>query len=302
MEKWQRNLPPLTSLLPFEAAARHESFTLAAEELGLTQAAISKQIRILEKDLGTVLFERRNRAVFLTEEGRRFGRIVGLALGDISQEATFMRKSGSSGEIVLFCQLCEAFYWLMPRLSDFHHQHPEIELRVKSSVKPIVDADQPFDVALQTTGRRHGSYPLAFTASDAVFPVCSPNYLGSDQAPLALEDLPGHVLLSHRVVPQDWLDWDGWLDEVGATDIAHLKTKDFDSYPLVLQAAVSGQGIALGWQRTVEQMLDQGILIRPCAEQVFHPAGISVFRGLRGQVSDPATEALVAWLRAELCA
>ena len=121
MEKWQRNLPPLTSLLPFEAAARHESFTLAAEELGLTQAAISKQIRILEKDLGTVLFERRNRAVFLTEEGRRFGRIVGLALGDISQEATFMRKSGSSGEIVLFCQLCEAFYWLMPRLSDFHH-------------------------------------------------------------------------------------------------------------------------------------------------------------------------------------
>lgn len=300
MHNWQRNLPPLSGLLPFEAAARHESFTLAADELGLTQAAISKQIRTLEHDLGMKLFERRNRSVFLTEAGRRYGRVVGDALNNISQEAAFLRNSQATDEVVLFCQLCEAFYWLMPRLSKFHEQHPEVELRIKSSVSPIVDADQPFDVALQTTGRPHGSYALAFTASDEIFPVCRSGYLGSATVPLKTAELADHVLLSHNVLPQDWLDWDSWFAEAGVTLNRRLRTRDFDSYPLVLQAAVSGQGIALGWRRTVGQMLDDGVLIRPCRERVMHPTGISVFRGRRASGNRAQTEALLTWLRSEL--
>ncbi|MCC9625820.1 LysR substrate-binding domain-containing protein [Thalassospira sp. MA62] len=300
MQKWQKNLPPLSTLLPFEAAARHESFTLAADELGLTQAAVSKQIRTLEADLGLKLFDRRNRSVFLTEVGRRYGRVISNALNDVSTEAAFLRNSQETDEVVLFCQLCEAFYWLMPRLSSFHEQHPEIELRIKSSVSPIIEAEQPFDVALQTTGRPQGSYPLVFTASDEIFPVCRANYLNVDHLPLKASELTGHVLLSHNVMPQDWLDWESWFNEINIVPDKRLRTRSFDSYPLVLQAAVSGQGIALGWQRTVGQMLEDGVLIRPCVESIHHPKGISVFRGHGASANKPQTDALLAWLRTEL--
>ncbi|MBZ8131867.1 LysR substrate-binding domain-containing protein [Afifella sp. IM 167] len=297
----RRRLPPLATLTPFEAAARLESFTLAAAELGLTQAAVSKQVRALERDLGTALFERRNRAVFLTEEGRRLGRIVGAALSDIGEAAGKLRGGTRSGEVVLFCQLCEAFYWLMPRLSRFHRLHPDVELRVASSTRPIVDAEGPFDVAIQTSGRRHGSFPLAFTASDEIFPVCSPHYIERKALPLALADLRKQALLSHRVVPQDWIDWDGWLAEVGsAVRVGAHDGRAFDSYPLVLQAAVSGQGIALGWRRTVETLLKEGALIRPCRESVVRPAEISVFTAHGAGRSRAEVAALLAWLKEEL--
>ncbi|MEO1320492.1 MAG: LysR family transcriptional regulator, partial [Pseudomonadota bacterium] len=168
-------LPPLSRLRPFEAAARHESFSLAAAELGMTQTAISKQIAFLEQELGTRLFERRNRAVFLTDAGRRLGRVVGEALTEIATEIAALRGQRRSGELVLHCQLCEAFYWLMPRLARFHERHPGTELRVVSSLNPLTETIEAFDVAIQTSGRRSGSASLAFTAADDIFPVCAPS-------------------------------------------------------------------------------------------------------------------------------
>ncbi|MGI9423698.1 MAG: LysR family transcriptional regulator, partial [Hyphomicrobiaceae bacterium] len=122
----RRTLPPLATLLPFEVTARLGSVTKAAAELGLTQAAVSKQIRLLEDDLGTALFERRNRAVHLTEDGRAFGRIVSDALMSISANAADLRQRHQGGDIVLRSQLCEGLYWLMPRLAGFYEQHPKI--------------------------------------------------------------------------------------------------------------------------------------------------------------------------------
>src|SRR5471030_2491085 len=119
-----KTLPPLASLLPFEAAARLESFSKAADELHITQAAVSRQIRGLEDNLGVKLFYRRNRAVFLTQEGRELGQVVSQALHSISDGAAGLRASTAQRRVVLLCQLCEAFYWLMPRLSTFHQQYP----------------------------------------------------------------------------------------------------------------------------------------------------------------------------------
>lgn len=295
----RRALPPLSRLRPFEAAARLESFTLAAAELGLTQTAISKQIGQLERDLGTALFARRNRAVFLTEEGRRFGRVVSAALADIAQEAMQLRGTAPPGGLVLHCQLCEAFYWLMPRLARFHQRHPGVELRVLSSLAPLTAAAEPFDVAIQTTGRASGSARLAFTAADAVFPVCAPQLVPSALRPLAPEALCDYPLLTHRVVPQDWMDWPDWFDAVGAARPRGNRRVLLDSFPLVLQAAVAGQGIALGWQRTVAGMIAENQLIRPCAESVARPAEISVFRGTRRGMHTE-TQMLLDWLAEEL--
>lgn len=294
-----RNLPPLSRLRPFEAASRHENFTDAAAELGLTQTAVSKQIAALEAELGVTLFERRNRAAFLTEEGRSFGRVVSAALAEIAAETMRLRGGRQPGGLVLHCQLCEAFYWLMPRLSRFHERHPGLEVRVVSALAPITEAAEPFDVALQTSGRSSGSARLAFTAADEVFPVAAHDLVAECDFPLAPKELRNYPLLSHRVVPQDWIDWPDWFAAIGQATPTGARIVAYDSFPLVLQAAVAGQGIALGWQRTVQGMVAEGKLVRVCAESVARPTEISVFRGTR-RGGHRETDALLAWLREEL--
>lgn len=294
-----RGLPPLSRLRPFEAAARMESFSKAALELGMTQTAVSKQIAQLEQDLGTALFERRNRAVFLTVAGRRLGRVVSTALSDIASEVNFLRGTREAGELVLHCQLCEAFYWLMPRLSGFHARYPDTELRIVSSERPITEAADVFDVAIQTSNRPSGTHRLMLTASDEIFPVCAPRLVPPERLPLEAEDLVGLPLLSHRVLPQDWMDWPGWFEAVGGRVPARLTSRPFDSYPLALQAAVAGQGVALGWRRTTEGLIAEGALIRPCAQRVLRPADLSIFKSAGRQVHQDA-EKLLSWLAEEL--
>ncbi len=295
----RRPLPPLSRLPAFEAAARHESFTQAARELGLTQTAVTKQIAALEADLGLRLFERRNRAVFLTEAGRAYGRVVGAALADISAETVRLRGGQSAEGLILHCQLCEAFYWLMPRLARFHERHPGIEVRVVSALAPLTEAPEPFDVAVQTTGRPSGSARLAFTASDEVFAVAAPGLVPADALPLPIDALARWPLLSHRVLPQDWMDWPDWFAALDHAMPRDARMTGFDSFPLVLQAAVAGQGIALGWRNTVGGLIAEGKLVRLCDEGVFRPTEISVFRGARrGNHAD--TDALLSWLREEL--
>ncbi|MEM9348688.1 MAG: LysR substrate-binding domain-containing protein [Pseudomonadota bacterium] len=292
-------LPSLTRLRPFEAAARHESFSQAAAELGMTQAAVSKQIAALERDIGVSLFERRNRAVFLTDAGRQLGRVVGNALSDISAEFSALKGQRRAAELVLHCQLCEAFYWLMPRLKGFQERHPGVELRVVTSLKPLTEATEAFDVAIQTSGRASGSARLAFTAADDIFPVCAPTLVSGRESPLPVSELSEFPLLSHSVSPQDWMDWRDWFQAMRVTNPTRQNYTQFDSYPLALQAAVAGQGIALGWRRTTEAMINEGKLIRPCKEVIARPTELSVFRGV-ASAPHPNIGELIAWLQGEL--
>jgi len=293
-----KNLPPLASLLPFEAAARLESFSKAADELHITQAAVSRQIRGLEDNLGVKLFCRRNRAVFLTQEGRELGQVVSRALHSISDGATGLRASTDHRRVVLLCQLCEAFYWLMPRLSTFHQQYPHIEIQVVTSTRPLTEFNDHFDVALQSTRRASGAHPLMFTASDEVFPVCSPVYLSAEQ-PLALSELRTLTFLHHSAAPPHLMEWADWLQVFGQALAMDARSATFDSYPLMLQAAVEGHGIAMGWRRTASRLIESGALVRPCAESVHLPEAISVYRQ---QGAGPRSEvaALLAWLETQL--
>ena len=133
MEKLRKTLPPLSSLLPFEAAARLQSITRAGDELGLTQAAVSRQIKALEDNLGIRLFERRNRAIYLTEAGQELGQAVSAAMETLANCAARLRNTRKGDEVVLFAELCEGLYWVMPRLSRFYQQHPNINVRVSVS-------------------------------------------------------------------------------------------------------------------------------------------------------------------------
>ncbi|GAB7532755.1 transcriptional regulator GcvA [Pseudomonas sp. 3A(2025)] len=294
-----QSLPPLASLLPFEAAARLGSFSRAADELHITQAAVSRQIRGLESDLGVVLFERRNRAVFLTPQGQQLSQVVSAALNQIGAVADGLRDASRKHQVVLLSQLCEAFYWLMPRLAGFHQRHPDIEIQVVTTTQPLTEFGGHFDVALQSTGRASGLSPLLFTASDKVFPVCSPDYLQTSQPALKVADLMQHTLLHHRATPPHLMEWESWLAEFGVLMDRRNKHRYFDSYPMMLQAAVQGHGIAVGWARTAGRLIESGDLIRPCAESVLLPQALSVFKSPMA-AERAGTNSLIEWLRSEL--
>ena len=299
MNKFRKSLPPLSSLLPFEATARLGSVTRAAEELGLTQAAVSRQIRALESNLGTPLFIRRNRAVFLTEDGSRLNKSVSAALTDISGCANDLRASQNSHEVILFAQLCEGLYWLMPNLSKFYQQHQDIEVKVSVSTHPLTQTGDYFDLALQTSGRKSGDCELIFTAPDEVFPVCSPTYMEHHSYPLFLNDLSGHRLLHHKVYPQDWIDWDEWLERLNVETRVGFDGFVYDSYPMMIQSAIEGHGIALGWKQTTKQLINGGQLIRPFKESLELSDGLSVYRhpGCRQRAE---LDRFLHWLQAEL--
>jgi LysR family glycine cleavage system transcriptional activator len=297
MNKLGKSLPPLACLLPFEAAARLGSFSRAAEELHITQAAISRQIRALEEDLGTSLFERRNRGVFLTEAGRRFAYSLGNALGEIAEQANHIRGVAAANEVVLVCQMCEAFHWLMPRLSDFHQRYPEIELRVATLTRPLPDYGSYFDIAMQSSNRETGQHPLLFSASDEVFPVCSPRYLEKmGVASISLDQLDRHTFLHHQTLPPYQMEWDSWLAEHQHTLPGKARILTFDTYSLMLQAAVAGHGLAMGWRRTSQGMLDSGELVAPFAETVYLPDALSLY-GRSGPTKRREAALLEEWLR-----
>lgn len=301
VRNFRKLLPPLASLLPFEAAARLGSITKAGEELGLTQAAVSKQIRLLEEDLGTRLFERRNRAIHLTDEGRELSRLLSGAFDSIGGFSQELRQQHKEGEVVLRAQLCEGLYWLMPRLSKFYQQHPDIQVRVSVSTKPIPEAEERFDLALQTSGRDSGTAKLAFAVSDEIFPICSPKYLNAAHTPLPIEQLSQHRLLHHRVHPQDWMDWDHWLEALQLDQRVGDAGVVYDSYPMMIQAVLEGHGIALGWRRTMDLLLEEGAVIRPFGEHLHLPDTLSVFRAA-GREMRRETAKLLSWMEEEFSA
>lgn len=299
MNKYRKALPPLPTLLPFEATARLGSVTRAAEELGLTQAAVSRQIRALEDNLGIALFDRRNRAVYLTAQGSELNKSVSAALEEISACALKLRSPQNNNTIVLFAQLCEGLYWLMPNLSKFYQQHKNIEVNVSVSTDPVTQASRYFDLALQTSGRLHGDYQLIFTAPDEVFPVCSPQYMENYSYPLSISELSKHQLLHHKIYPQDWLNWDDWLMQLNIETRVGTNGTVYDSYPMMIQSAIEGHGIALGWKQTTNQLIKTGQLMRPFAQSLNLPDGLSVYRHpnckWRSQL-----DVFIEWLQSEL--
>ncbi len=298
MNNLRRKLPPLASLLPFEAATRLGSMSRAGEELGLTQAAISRQIRLLEENLGLALFERRNRAAFPTADAQELARIVGDALGRVANAADAIRRRSEAG-VVLFAQLCEGLYWVMPHLADFYRQHPGISVEVIVSAQPVSQHGGFFDIALQTAQRDSGNMKPVFTVPDEVFPVCSPGLVAEDSLPLPLDRLGEFNLLHHQIEPQDWVTWDEWLAGIGSDARVGFNGSCFNSYPLMIQAALEGHGISLGWRQTCARMLSDGQLVRPFSESLPLEQGLAVYINEESRGREPVN-ILCDWLASAL--
>lgn len=260
-----RKLPPLNALRAFEAAARHLSFTRAADELFVTQAAVSHQVKALEEHLGLQLFKRLNRALMLTDEGQRYFPDVRDALDQLSNATKSLHKSDTSGVLTVSVMPSFASLWFVPRIQRFSEAYPDIDLRVAADDRLADFTTDDVDCAIRYgLGKWSDVYKERFLEED-VFPVCSPHYLEKHPSINTSEGLKGHTLLHDYAIWSDaekHLTWENWLKNAGIHDVDHTRGPKFSHTHMVMQSCVAGEGIALGRSALIKSDLEAGRLVR----------------------------------------
>lgn len=289
-----RRLPPLAALRPFEAAARLESFTKAADELHLTHGAVSHQVRALEAHLGTPLFARHGKRVSLTAAGRTFADTVRAALGEIARgaEALRVRRDDRLSVSVL---PSFASRWLMPRLIRFMDAHPGIEVNVAATTALANFAADEIDIAIRFGGGPWPPFACEKFLEDEYFPVASPRF-NKGKLPKAPRDL-----LTAGIIREDRDYWCDWFEAAGVpVDQARAaRGPIFNDSTYALQAAARGEGIALARRSIVGEDLERGALERlfdiavPSRERYW-------FVSPKETVDSPKVKAFRAWVKKEL--
>ncbi|WP_404937976.1 LysR family transcriptional regulator [Pseudomonas sp. JDS08PS003] len=289
----------LDLLRVFEAAARLRSFTAAAVELGTTQPAISQQIKRLEERLNVRLFDRIYRGIELTESGALLLEQVQLGLQSIDAGLSALSQQHQHEVLQVATDFAFAAYWLMPRLHRFHQANPQVDVSLVTSERSHSMLRSDIDVAvLFGDGRfKHGESRWLF--SEEVFPVCSPLLLKDRAAPLSVHSLPELPLLHLRGENSShWFDWSGVFRELGLASAPAPGQLRFDNYTLLIQAAIGGQGVAIGWRHLVDNLLEQGLLCRPIAETLISRYGYYVVLPQRKR-RGPLIQRFVDWLMSE---
>lgn len=252
-------LPPLNALKAFEASARQLSFTRAAEELFVTQAAISHQIKSLEEFLGLKLFMRKNRALLLTEEGQSYFLDIKDVFNSLNDATERLLARGAKGAITVSLQPSFAIQWLVPRLNAFNLIQPDIDVRIKAVDQPDNSLTEDVDVAIYYGRGRWPNVHAEKLHTEYLVPVCSPLLLQGKKPIHTIEDLTHHTLL-HDTSRRDWKRW--FKDTgVKATNVNHGPI--FSHSAMVVQAAVYGQGIALAQSVLAKPDIDAGRLVTP---------------------------------------
>jgi LysR family glycine cleavage system transcriptional activator len=259
-------MPSLTALRAFEAVARHESFTRAAEELFVTQGAVSHQVRRLEDELGLKLFDRKHRHVTLTPAGARLSAAATDAFERLEEAVVSLTRRAPDTVLTVSAPLSLATRWLVPRLEHFSKQAPELDVRISATSAYLDPVREGFDVSIRYTkhAKQAGVVSTLLVAED-VFPVCNPSLLKGRNALRKPQDLERHPLLhvEPKIADPNRPDWRKWLR---AARVKGIKVKDgprFSHAGLALSAALAGQGVALGRTVLVADDLAAGRLVRP---------------------------------------
>ena len=263
MPNLRTRLPPVNSLIAFEASARLLSFTKAGEELLVSREAISRQIRILEDHMGSKLFLRQHRALVLTPEGASFHAVVRHNLEEIAQSARDLQRQTEPRKVTISATVALSTYWLTPRLPRYRDRYPETEIRVVVSDSLPHMSAEGIDIGLRYGD---GNWPgtEAWHLFDIEsFPLCSARYLENSAKLCEPADLAQHTLLNLDGAAHAAEDWKWWLEESGVAEPAPRQTLGFDNYVNVIQAALDHQGIALGFTGIADGVVARGDLLKP---------------------------------------
>jgi LysR family glycine cleavage system transcriptional activator len=304
MPKWMNarvfELPPLELLVAFESAARHLSFTRAADEIALTQSAVSRQILALEGRLGVPLFRRLHRALALTEEGTKLYAATVEALGRLDRVTRDIRQSERPKTVIVTTTPGFAGLWLIPRLASFTATHPEVDVRISASNTLVNLERDGVDLAIRYRPVKDaGSDDGVRLFGETVSPVCSPRVLRQPYPPLVKPaDLAAHTLL--RMEPDggnQLQDWGLWLQAMKLGELRPAGVLHFSSYDQLISAAIAGQGIALGRVPLIENHLKTRKLVAPFSESVVSPRCYFLVAST-GAADKPAVRDFMAWLMA----
>ncbi|MEI7233378.1 LysR substrate-binding domain-containing protein [Pectobacterium carotovorum] len=286
-------LPPLQVLVVFEAAARHGNFTAAGNELSLSQPAVSQRIQLLENLLNTPLFERRHRGVELTESGNGLYQIVRSCLNDISEQLERTRYQRST--LRIDTDMGFASYWLLPRLNDIQALIPGVEVQISTSPNDYNFRGNNAHLAIYFgSGNWPGTQAQRLFPEDVV-PVCNQNLIdeiGANPSPDKLLEYP--LIKLPETYPQRWLTWEDWFRQYQVISQQHTASRTFNAYSLVIQAAIEGQGIALGWRPLIDSFLASKQLFR-CGPEMRTERGYYLISA-SGKPSSAQQEKVKAWL------
>ena len=304
MHKTLRRLPSLDFLRGFEAAGRRLSFTLAAEELFLTQSALSRQVKALEDALGVALFERRHRALALTAAGASFHRTVSLQLREIAQAADAARGQVREPALTVSTTVSFAALWLIPRLASFRAAQPAVEVYVSADDRMVDLVRGDVDIAVRYLADAGAPANASRLFGERLLPVASPALLTRGHAPLkSPADLASHVLI-HLDDPggfMPWLNWPAWLTSNGQPNLKPAGSLRFSLYDQVIQATLGGQGVALGRIPLISELMREGRLVAPFPKRYDSPRSYFVIKA--PHVADrPDVTDFVTWLLQEAAA
>ena len=258
-----RRLPPLNALKSFEAAARHESFTLAAEELCVTQGAVSHQVKALEAVLGVKLFYREHQRLSITAAGRQYLAVLRDALDRIAVGTEHLARRQSSSVLTVSTAPDFAAKWLVHRLGHFAEAHPSIDLRVSATMHHVDFAREDVDMAVRHGDGNWPGLDAVELSAEQLFAVCSPKLLSGRRL-----GKPADILKFPLLHLDSRADWRKWLQAVGISDANVKHGPVLNRASMVIDAAINGQGIALARTTLAAWDLLNGRLVRPFPESL----------------------------------
>jgi LysR family glycine cleavage system transcriptional activator len=257
----RRLLPSLNALKAFEASARQESFTKAAQELCVTQGAVSHQVKALETELGVRLFRRERQRLVITDAGRAYLEVVRDAFDRLAMGTERLLQRQNAGTLTVTTSPNFAAKWLVHRLGRFSDAHPGISLRVSASIQHVDFAREDIDLAIRHGDGQWPGLHVARLCAEELFPVCSPTLLRGRAALRSPHDLNNHPLLHVN----DRREWGKWLEGAGVRDVDLAHGPLFNQASMAIDAAVDGQGIALARTALAAWDLLAKRLVRPFA-------------------------------------
>jgi LysR family glycine cleavage system transcriptional activator len=294
------HLPPLSALRAFESAARHMSFSRAADELHVTPAAISHQIHALEQDLGVRLFHRINRSIELTASARVLLPGLTEAFTSIQASVRRLRAHNDTGTLTVTASPSFAAKWLVLRLHRFQEQCPEVDVRI-SATDTVVDLTKgDYDIAIRYGAGRYPGLDVELLLKNEVFPACSPQLLANGPPLRTPADLPAHALIHDQAIERDPLvpTWSMWLKAAGVTNVPTTVGLSFNNMHLALDAAIAGHGVVLAQSTIAAADLAAGRLVRLFSLALPDPFAHFIVT-VPGALERPKVRAFRDWLRCE---
>jgi DNA-binding transcriptional LysR family regulator len=282
--------------MTFEAAARHASFTIAAAELGITQAAVSRQVHALEQQFERPLFRRLHRKVELTPAGRTLSLAASSAFETLVDAVAEMTREEQSDELTIAATVAFSHFWLLPRIAEFGRLHPAVRLRIVTQDAPVSMIGGQADLAIRYGNGLWPDGQSTLLSEDEVFPVCSPSFLVARAPVETLDQLADLPLVDFESDDPSWIGWSEWLAAFSRERSKRRSGLRCSFYTEVIYAALAGHGVALGWRRLVDDFLRQGQLVRLTSSALETRSAYFIVTA-RGRAKKATVGLFIDWLR-----